>query len=166
METLRDRLQKRINVSLYALLFLVTLLGLSVVLEGCADNCEVTNEYVYFEPVYSTMDEIRSQVALQSPQSIQAVGQIYFKDGIMYVNDPGKGIHIIDNQNPSNPLPISFLNIPGNFDLAIKGNTLYADSYVDLVAFDLSDLSNIREVSRLEGVFKNYQFRLLNTYRY
>src|SRR5687767_2820368 len=101
METLRDRLQKRINVSLYALLFLVTLLALSVVLEGCTDNCEVTNEYVYFEPVYSTVEEIRSQVALESPQTIETVGKIYFKDGIMYVNDPGKGIHIINNENPS-----------------------------------------------------------------
>jgi hypothetical protein len=157
METLRDRLQKRINVSLYALLFLVTLLALSVMLEGCTDNCEVTNEYVYFEPVYSTVEEIRSQVVLESPQTIEAVGKIYFKDGIMYVNDPGKGIHIINNENPSNPVPLSFLSIPGNFDLAIKGNTLYADSYVDLVAFDLSELSNIREINRLEGVFKNYQ---------
>ena len=156
METLRDRLQKRINVSLYALLFLVTLLGLSVVLEGCTDSCEVTNEYVYFEPVYSTVEEIRSQVALESPQTIETVGKIYYKDGIMYVNDPGKGIHIINNENPSSPVTLSFLTIPGNYDLAIKGNTLYADSYVDLIAFDLSDLSNIREVSRLEGIFKNY----------
>lgn len=157
METLRERLQKRIHVSLYALLFLVTLLGLSVVLEGCTDNCEVTKEYVYLEPVYATADEIRSQVSLESPQRIEAVGKIYFKDGIMYVNDPGNGIHIINNENPSRPVQLKFLKIPGNFDLAIKGNTLYADSYIDLVAFDISDLSDIREVSRLEGVFKNYQ---------
>ena len=157
METLRERLQKRLHTSLYALLFLVTLLGLSVVLEGCSDKCEVTKEYVYLEPLYATVDEIRSQVSLVSPQAIDAVGKIYFKDGIMYVNDPGKGIHIIDNEDPSRPMQLKFLKIPGNFDLAIKGNTLYADSYVDLVAFDLSDLSNIREVSRLEGVFKNYQ---------
>lgn len=34
-ETLENRLQKRIHVSLYALLFLTVLLGLSVILEGC-----------------------------------------------------------------------------------------------------------------------------------
>ena len=32
-ETLENRLQKRINISLYALLFLTVLLGLSVLLE-------------------------------------------------------------------------------------------------------------------------------------
>jgi len=157
METLENRLQKRIHVSLYALLFLTTLLALSVLLEGCTDKCEVTEEYVYFEPVYTTMEEVRSSVALVPAEEINTVGKLYFKDGILYVNEPGKGIHIIDNKNPANPIRLKFLQIPGNYDLAIKGNTLYADSYVDLVAFDVSNVSNIREVNRVEGVFQNYQ---------
>lgn len=157
METLENRLQKRIHVSLYALLFLTTLLGLSVLLEGCSDRCEVTHEYVYYEPVYSTVAEIRSGVSLLPSQPIHAVGKIYFKDGMMFINEPGKGIHIIDNHDPANPAALKFLSIPGNYDLAIKGNTLYADSYVDLVAFDLSDISDIHEINRLEGVFRNYR---------
>ena len=157
METLENRLQKRIHVSLYALLFMITLLGLSVLLEGCTDKCEVTNEYTYYEPVYTTVEEIRESVSLLGPQPIHATGKIYFKDGFMYVNEPGEGIHIINNQNPASPFAVRFLKIPGNYDLAIKGNTLYADSFVDLVAFDVSDLSNIREVNRLEGIFQNYQ---------
>ncbi len=156
METLEHRLQKRIHVSLYALLFLTTLLGLSVLLEGCTDKCEVTNEYVYYEPVYATVGEIREGVNLLPPQPVQEVGKIYFKEGILFINEPGEGIHIIDNHDPANPVALKFLEIPGNFDLAIKGNTLYADSYVDLVAFDLSDISNIHEINRLEGIFKNY----------
>ncbi|HEY9487748.1 MAG TPA: hypothetical protein VIQ51_05425 [Chryseosolibacter sp.] len=157
METLENRLQKRIHVSLYALLFLTTLLGLSVLLEGCSDKCEVTEEYVYFEPVYATVDEIRASIDLLPPQPVHAVGRIYYKDGLMFVNEPGKGIHVINNRNPANPSALKFLKIPGNYDLAIKGNTLYADSYVDLVAFDISDLSAIKETNRLEGIFTNYQ---------
>jgi hypothetical protein len=61
METLENRLQKRIHISLYALLFLTTLLALSVLLEGCTDRCETTHEYVYYEPAYATIDEIRNQ---------------------------------------------------------------------------------------------------------
>ena len=86
METLENRLQKRIHVSLYALLFLTTLLGLSVLLEGCTDKCEVTHEYVYFEPVYTTVEEIRTQTEVTAPQTITSVGKMYFKDGILYVN--------------------------------------------------------------------------------
>jgi hypothetical protein len=157
METLENRLQKRIHVSLYALLFLTTLLGLSVLLEGCTDRCETTIEYVYYEPVYTTVEEIRASVGLLEPQPVEALGKIYFKDGFLFINEPGEGIHIINNQNPASPVPLNFLRIPGNYDLAIKGNTLYADSYIDLIAFDISEISNIKEVTRLEGIFKNYR---------
>lgn len=156
MDTLDNRLQKRIHVSLYALLFLTVLLGISVLLEGCTDSCETRQDYVYYEPVYTTVEEVRTQVSLDAPRSIGSSGRIYYKDGYMYVNEPGEGIHIIDNRNPSFPSAKKFLSIPGNFDLAIQGNTLYADSFVDLVAFDVSDPAGIHEVGRLNGVFKNY----------
>jgi hypothetical protein len=156
METLDTRLRKRIHVSLYALLFLTGLLGLSVLLESCTDSCEVTNEFVYFKPVYTSLQEIRSGVETVEPKSIQSVGKIYLKDEWLFVNEPGKGIHIIDNSDPTSPAPLHFLEIPGNYDLAIKGNTLYADSYIDLVALDISNLNDIREINRLENVFSNY----------
>lgn len=157
MDTLENRLQKRIHVSLYALLFLTVLLGISVLLEGCTDKCEVTNELVYYEPVYTTIDEIRQGISLMDPQPVKGVGTIYYKDGYMFINEPGEGIHILDNHNPSQPMPVKFLKIPGNYDMAIKGKTLYADSYVDLVAFDITDVKAVSEKGRLEGIFTNYR---------
>lgn len=156
METLDTRLRKRIQVSLYALLFLVGLLGLSVLLEGCTDTCETHNVYTYYKPVYTTLAEIRTSVDLLAPQEIEASGKIYIKDKWLFVNEPGKGIHIIDNSNPSDPVKKHFLNIPGSYDLAVKGNILYADSYVDLVVLDISDIDHIEEVNRLENIFLNY----------
>lgn len=157
MDTLENRLQKRMHISLYALLFLTILLAITILLEGCSDKCEYQSEYVYLEPVYTTVGELRASIALTAPEPIEGVGKIYLKDGFLFVNEPGKGIHIIDNHNPSVPVQKNFLKIPGNYDLAIKDNTLYADSYVDLVAFDISDISSIEETGRLEGVFKNYR---------
>ncbi len=156
MDTLENRLQKRIHVSLYALLFLTVLLGISVLLEGCSDTCEVTNEYVYYEPVYATMADIRERIDAVEPRAIKTIGKIYYKDGLMFVNEPGEGIHVIDNNDPSNPLPLKFLNIPGTYDLAIRGNTLYADCFRDLMAFDISDINEIRETGRLENIFQSY----------
>lgn len=156
MEPLETRLQKRMHVSLYALLFLTCLLGLSVLLEGCTDRCETEFQYTYFEPVYRTSDEIRAQTRLIDPQPMKAVGKIYVKDNYVFVNDPGEGIHIIDNANPAQPVIKSFLQIPGNFDLAVKGNTLYADSYVDLVAFDISNVATIKEVNRRASAFSYF----------
>jgi hypothetical protein len=156
METLEVRLQKRMHVSLYALLFLTVLLGISILLEGCSDTCETKVHYTYFEPVYTSFDEFRSSAKLTEPQLLTTIGKIYLKDNLLFINDPGKGIHIIDNTDPKNPVAKSFLNIPGNFDLAVKGNSLYADSFIDLIVFDISHIDQIREVNRLENVFYNY----------
>lgn len=157
MDTLENRLQKRMHVSLYALLVLTMLLAISILLESCTDQCDIKSEYVYLEPVYTTVEELRASIQVTDPDTINAVGQIYIKDNILFVNDPGKGIHIIDNHNPAHPIQRKFLKVPGNFDMAIKGNTLYADSYVDLIAFDISNINTIKETGRLEGIFKNYR---------
>lgn len=133
------------------LLLFVALLGAS-----CSDKCEETNHFVYYEPVYSTSAQIKAAVKLEAAQPLSQIGRIYFKDGILFINEAGEGIHIIDNHNPAAPENKSFLTIPGNFDLSIRGNTLYADSYTDLVAFDISDLTKIREVSRIENLFNNH----------
>lgn len=129
---------------------------LTMVMEGCSDKCESTQTYSTYEPVYTSLATIRSEVSLQGPEPIQAVGKIYAKDNYLFVNEPGAGIHIINNQDPGNPQPVSFLKIPGTYDLAIRGNTLYADSYMDLVLFDISDMNDIKESGRLENVFSNY----------
>lgn len=158
MEPLETRLQKRMHVSLYALLFLTGLLGLSVLLEGCTDTCESKSSYVYYEPIYKSFEEIKEETRLTSPQPLSAVGKIYIKGNYLFVNDPGKGIHIFNNTDPASPLQEAFLNIPGNYDLAIKGNTLYADSYIDLVAFDISNVEGIKEVSRESAVFSYFNY--------
>jgi hypothetical protein len=156
MEQIEDKLQRRIHLSLYAILFLTLLLGLSVLLESCSDTCEATTEYVYYKPVYTSLTELRNSVEITAPHEIKSIGKIYFRGGWLFLNEPGKGIHVIDNQNPANPRPKSFISVAGNYDLAIKGNTLYADSYIDLVLFDISDLNAIHEIKRLENVFSNY----------
>jgi hypothetical protein len=156
MDLLNNRIQKRLHISLYALLFLTMLLGLSVLLEGCSDTCETKGSYVYYEPQYTPIETIRSSIAVVEPQPLRAVGKIYFKDDYLFVNEPGEGIHIIDDSDQSNPISKKFIRIPGNYDLAIKGDILYADSYMDLVALDISDLNVIKEIDRMKNIFDSY----------
>jgi hypothetical protein len=74
------------------------------------------------------------------------------------VNEEDKGIHVIDNSNPSFPQNVAFINIPGNLDLTVKDKILYADSYIDLVALDISDPKKAKEIWRNQNVFpqRNY----------
>lgn len=143
----------KVHYLVRSMVFLIILL----VGTRCSDECKVTNTYVYYEPVYSTSAELKAQISLQAPHSLTDLGRIYFKDGYLFINEKGKGIHIIDNRDPANPRPLSFLNIPGNYDLAIKSNVLYADSYIDLVAFDISNIQSVKEINRVESLFNNYQ---------
>lgn len=134
----------------------VLLLLLLLIPFACEDKYEVEQKYSYFEPIYTTAAEIRASVGVVAPQEIKEAGKIYIKDNWLFVNEVGKGIHVIDNSNPKAPVIKNFLNIPGNYDLAVKGNILYADSYIDLLAIDISDKSNIKIVKRLEGIFSVY----------
>jgi hypothetical protein len=140
----------------FTLTSILVAISVNALLVGCSDKCQVKTSYYYYKPKYSTTAEIKASTGLISATPLSTPGKIYWKDQKLYINEVGKGIHLIDNANPSSPVATGFLNIPGNFDLAILGNILYADSYVDLVMFDVSDWANIKEVNRMEGFFKNY----------
>lgn len=139
-------------ISLYCLL----LIGL---LCGCTDNMKVkeTITLTVNKPVFMPADAFRSSVHVKSqPEEITKQGKICFYEGYLYISEPGKGIHIVDNRNPSSPTPVGFIELIGNADVAIRNNYLYADSYIDLVWFDISNPALPVLKDRLESVFPQY----------
>jgi hypothetical protein len=130
---------------------LLAMLTLPAVLFSCKDKIEET--YTVNEPIYMSYDELRSSFKVTGEQEIMQPGKIYFKDSYIFINEYQKGIHVVDNKDPLSPQVIKFIEIPGNVDLAIKDSILYADSYVDLVAIDISNMDDIREVKRIENAF-------------
>lgn len=80
-DTLEIRLQRRMHVSLYALLFLTTLLGFSILLDGCAYNREVKNTYVQFEPSYALLNglsPLRSVVLSKDLKELRLQARVAF----------------------------------------------------------------------------------------
>jgi hypothetical protein len=136
---------------------LLKTLAIFIVLTASMTSChDKTTELITYEanvPVYMPFKEFRSSFKKSEPTDISHPGKIYFKDGYLFVNEYGKGIHVIDNSNPSEPEKIAFYEILGNVDMAIRGNILFADSYVDLLSIDISDVRNPVEISRLENIF-------------
>ena len=140
---------------------LVYLLG--IFLGGCTDDCDSRLYYTYLEPVYMTTQEIREAFEFREPLELSFPGKIYLFGDYLFVNEVGKGIHIINNTDKRNPVNIGFVNIPGNYDMAVKGNILYADNYIDLLALDISNTNDVRLVKRLEGVFNDhYHYEFLD----
>ena len=125
-------------------------------LNSCNDmEMEDTVTYIVNEPVYMSYSDFRTPPPVQTAQEITNPGKICLYGDYIFINEVDKGFHIIDNTNPSSPQPVGFVNLPGNIDLAVKDNLLFADSYVDLVWFDLTQPAQPAVAGRMEQAFPN-----------
>jgi len=120
---------------------------LALLFAGCMKD-KITRTYKISTPIFEVLTKFRESIKSQPAMEIGVAGKITVDGNYIYLSEPYKGIHVIDNSNPSSPKNVSFINIPGNEDMAITGNTLYADAYGDLVTFDISN--------PLEVVAKNF----------
>jgi hypothetical protein len=133
--------------------FLLGIFILSIGLTSCEDRVSQEVSYTANIPIYLPMNELLSTIEYGEPTELENVGKIYSFGSLLYIGERGKGVHILDNSDPSNPLNIGFLNIPGNKDIAIKGSYLYADCHTDLLVFKINGLETYEIVNRVESVF-------------
>lgn len=71
---------------------------------------------------------------------------------------------MVDNSNPTAPVNLHFINIPGSLDLTIIDDHLYSDMFSALVVFDISDvtLPDLIEDFTVEKVFYYNPYRTLD----
>ncbi len=137
-------------------LFLLLVLGLTGISCEDDDPNSVLEEYTLAVPITMSEEDFVDSVDIIAPIPIDESGKIYTYKNYIFVNDKYQGIHIIDNSNPISPQKIAFLKIPGNVDIAVKDDILYADSLSDLLVFDISDIGNISIVKRLSNVLNGF----------
>jgi len=136
--------------------FLVLLVVASLGFVSCEKNDEDKYaDYLVAKPLTISKTEFKNSVDIISPLPIKESGKIYAYQDYIFVNDKYRGVHVIDNSNPKAPKKISFIKIAGNVDISVKGDFLYADSIMDLVVLDISDIHNIKIVTRLDNVLRN-----------
>ena len=139
---------------IFRLLPMITLILASLAISSCQDEITTTHTFRAMVPIYLEMSDVRARtITIAPPQELENPGKIYLYGDYLLINEPTKGIHILDNTNPANPINKNFIPIEGNVDLAVNSNILYADNYVDLLAFDISNINNINLVNRVEDVF-------------
>jgi len=123
-------------------------------LTGCQDRVTEMVTYKINEPVFMSTETFRNSVKISTePHKITSIGKMCFYNDYLYISEPEKGIHIIDNRDPANPQIIGFIELMGNADLAIRNGLLYADSYVDLVWLDISNPAQPELKGRLDTIF-------------
>jgi hypothetical protein len=122
---------------------------------GCMKD-KITRTYKISTPVFEVLTKFRESIKSQPAMNIGVGGKITVAGNFIYLSEPLKGIHVIDNSDPSNPKNISFINIPGNEDMAISGKTMYADAYGDLVTFDISNPLDVVAKNFAANVFPDH----------
>jgi hypothetical protein len=134
-------------------IFLMPLLLLTAVIFNSCLKDKVSHTYTLMKPVYKSKSEVYANIKSNAPQSIEVPGKLYMYGNYIFLNDIDKGVHIIDNTNPANPIIKAFINIPGNLDIAVKGNTLYADLFTDMVVIDITNPLGVRFEKYIPFVF-------------
>ena len=130
---------------------------LTISLVSCTDQDDsLYADYLVAKPLTISKEEFKNSVKILPPKFVEESGKIYVYKNLIFINDIYQGIHIINNSNPTSPRKIAFIKIPGNVDISVKNDLLYADSLTDLVVIDISNLEAIKVINRLENVLNGY----------
>lgn len=121
---------------------------------GCSKKT-ATRTYSTYYPVYTDKSAALNALNGSAAQPVDSTGKVYVLGHTIFLNDLNKGIHIFDNTDPRHPVQVAFLSIPGNQDIAVKGNILYADMYQDLLAVDISDPRHAKITGKIKGLFED-----------
>jgi hypothetical protein len=114
---------------------------------GCDDPTFPKEDANGYKPVYSANEPITFElsVPIQNPDKV-----LRFKNYLL-IHDSKKGVHVIDNTDPTAPLSIGFIRVPDNTDMVIKDSILVVDHRNNLVSLNLAaTITKINEVSRLK----------------
>ncbi len=129
---------------------------------GLISGCEIDRNkpnVLALTPIYGTLSDLQAMISVQSPRDLSAVGKIYTYNQWLFINERNVGVHVFDNSNPSSPSPIQFITIPGNIDLAIHHDFLYADMGVGIVTIDITDIAQ-PQVTAFEQAHIGEKFQL------
>jgi len=120
-----------------------------------AFDIDYQNEY---EPILMSRAEMEAAVQVREARDIEKPGKIWVYNDFIFVIEQYKGIHVLNNLNAENPINISFIQIDGCTDVAVKSGVIYANNAVDLIGVKpASDYQSINVVSRNRDVLPKLQ---------
>jgi len=109
--------------------------------------------YRDYEPVLMTRENMEAAVQLREAREIEKPGKIWVYNQFIFVIEQYKGVHVIDNTDPANPMNVAFIQIDGCTDVAVKTGLIYANNAVDLIGIKPApDYKSIQVVSRNRNV--------------
>ena len=132
------------------------LITVTLGLVTACSNSDDSEQALFAVPEIKSLTELRSNITVEAAQPTNSDGKIYVTQNYLFYIAQESGIHIFNNTNPANPQNIAFIKLPGVHDIAVKGNYLFADNFIDLVVFDIANINAISVVQTVENAFEFY----------
>lgn len=123
---------------------------------SCSNDDKPSGKAIFAVPILKSKTAIRSEISVTAARQTNSDGKIYVTENNLFYIAQEEGVHVFNNSNPASPSNVLFINIAGVHDIAVKGNYLYADNYMDLLVFDISNLNNITLVQTVENAIEFY----------
>jgi hypothetical protein len=105
-------------------------------------------------PVYVSWEDLY-KIENTPPRMVQSSGSMVLWGAYFLLGESLQGIHVIDRRDPANPVPLTFLSIPGCKDFTVTGTTLFVDNSNDLISIDISDIRAVKVNKVLKGATAN-----------
>ncbi|MGV3695964.1 LVIVD repeat-containing protein [Flavobacterium sp.] len=137
-------------------IYLITLCLFSVLFPSCDADDTQQEQAKFAVPTVKSLADIRAGVSVSAARETNSDGKIYVAENYLFYIAKESGVHVFNNTNPASPVNIAFIEIEGVHDIAIRGNYLFADNFVDLLVFDISNIQNITLVRTVQNVVAFY----------
>ncbi len=132
-------------------IYLVAICIFSILISSCDSDDPQKEQAKFAVPTVKSLAEIRDNVSVSSARQTNSDGKIYVAEHYLFYIAKEQGVHVFNNTNPAAPVNIAFINIEGVHDISVKGDYLFADNFVDLLVFDISNIQNITLVRTVEN---------------
>ncbi len=107
--------------------------------ENCKDPANWWTN-IYYTPLYQSKEVFQKRIRSYTEDvELLNPGKLMVYKNWKFVTDVNRGVHIYNDTDPSNPVKVAFINVPGILDIALKNHTLYVNAYSALVAIDIED---------------------------
>lgn len=126
--------------------FKLTMVLSSLLLVACHDVAK---------PITKSRADLKSEIGVSSVKQGAPYSQIYSYDQKIIVSVKDKGLEVVDNSDPLNPVHEEFINLPGAKDVVIHEGTLITQQYADMVFVSIDGKTEISRINNMYD-FKDY----------
>lgn len=120
---------------------------------------EVSNPYSGrtvdgLRPTYGQVDD--DHYYSKEPEAIVTLQNVVLYEDYILVVEQLAGIHVISNEDPTNPVAVAFWVLPGVTNFTIADDVLFMPLGNDIVAIDILDINNLTIISIVENAIESF----------